>query len=65
MNWTSRHNDGAVPAYVTEDGEYAILAEGEPSGSWTLYRRVIVVGTRREAAEIAAEPSWLEEYRAS
>jgi hypothetical protein len=38
-----------VPAYVTEDGEYAILAEGEPSGSWTLYRRVIVVGTRREA----------------
>ena len=54
-----------MPAYVTEDGEYAILAEGEPSGSWTLYRRVIVVGTRPEAAEIAAEPSWLEEYRAS
>ena len=54
-----------MPAYVTVDGEYAILAEGEPSGSWTLYRRVIVVGTRREAAEIAAEPSWLEEYRAS
>jgi hypothetical protein len=54
-----------VPAYVTEDGEYAILAEGESSGSWPFYRRVIVVGTRREAAEIAAEPSWLEEYRAS
>jgi len=49
------HRIAELPVYRTDNHDEVIVQEG--ADRWVLYRRVATLGTRREAAELAADPT--------